>query len=101
MRGVDCNSQQLPNKVDFLILKLSRKNITQKNVETLIRELSTRGFDRIPSMDIRSILAADIALSDKRQTPNDEIDLDRASIGLRVSDYFFADHEKKLAIEKY
>ena len=101
VRGVDCNSQQLPNKVDFLILKLSRKNITQKNVETLIRELSTRGFDRIPSMDIRSILAADIALSDKKQTPNDEIDLDRAAVGLRVSDYFFADYEKKLAIEKY
>lgn len=52
-------------------------------------------------MNIHSILSADIALIDKQQTPNDEIDIDRAAVGLRISDYFFADNEKKLTIEKY
>jgi len=52
-------------------------------------------------MNIRSLLSADIALYDKQQTPNDEIDIDRAAVGLRISDYFFADNEKMLAIQKY
>ncbi len=52
-------------------------------------------------MNICSLLSADIALNDKQQVSNDEIDLDRAAVGLRISDYFFADNDKKLTIEKY
>ncbi len=52
-------------------------------------------------MYIHSLLSADLALYDKHQVPNDEIDIDRAAVGLRISDYFFADNEKKLTIEKY
>lgn len=51
-------------------------------------------------MNIRSSLNADMAVNGKSQTPNDVIDIDRAAIGLRISDYFFADNEKKLAIER-
>ena len=101
IRGVKCDSFELPNKVDSLIFYLTKKKINKKETEKLIQELETHGFDRIPSMNIRSLLSADIALYDKQQVPNDEIDLDRAAIGLRISDYFFTDNDKKLTIEKY
>lgn len=101
VRGVQCGSYMLPNKVDCLIFNLTKKRIDKKNTEKLIHELEVHGFDRIPSINIRSLLSADIALYDKQQTPNDEIDIDRAAVGLRISDYFFADNEKMLAIQKY
>ena len=101
VRGVACGSFVMPHKVDLLIYKLKKKRINKGETEKLIHELETNGFERIPSMNIRSLLSADIALYDKRQVPNDEIDLDRAAVGLRISDYFFADNEKKLTIEKY
>lgn len=99
--GVQCGSFEMPNKIDTIIYKLVKKRINRKDTEKIIRELEIHGFERIPSMNIHSILSADIALIDKQQTPNDEIDIDRAAVGLRISDYFFADNEKKLTIEKY
>ena len=101
VRGVQCGTSYFPHKVDLLIKKLCDNRIDKKMTQNLICELETHGFENIPSMNIRSLLSAEIALSGKRQTPNDEIDLDRAAIGLRISDYFFADNEKKIAIEKY
>lgn len=102
VRGVKCGTSELPHKVDMLIYNLvKKKGITKRETERLIHELETNGFDRIPSMNIRSLLSADIAVYDKQQVPNDEIDLDRAAVGLRISDYFFADNDKKLTIEKY
>ena len=62
-----------------------------------VRDLQKR---RGREMNIRSSLNAEMAINGKKQTPNDEIDIDRAAIGLRISDYFFADNEKKLAIER-
>jgi len=102
VRGVKCGTSELPHKVDMLIYNLvKKKGITKGETKRLIHELETNGFDRIPSMNIRSLLSADIAVYDKQQPPNDEIDLDRAAVGLRISDYFFADNDKKLTIEKY
>ena len=102
VRGVKCGTSELPHKVDMLIYNLvKKKGITKGETERLIHEIETKGFDRIPSMYIRSLLSADIAVCDKQQVPNDEIDLDRAAVGLRISDYFFADNDKKLTIEKY
>ena len=101
VRGVDCGSFVIPHKVDLLIYKLKKKRINKRETEKLIYELKNNGFERIPSMNILSLLSADIALNDKQQVPNDEIDLDRAAVGLRISDYFFADNDKKLTIEKY
>lgn len=101
VRGEQCGSYMVPNKVDWLIFNLTKKRIDKKNTEKLIHELEVHGFDRIPSMNIHSLLSADIALYDKQETPNDEIDIDRAAVGLRISDYFFADNEKMLAIQKY
>ena len=69
-------------------------------IKDLIDELETHGFEKIPSMYIHSLLYADMSVIGKNQTPNDVIDIDRAAIGLRISDYFFADNEKKLAIER-
>ena len=100
VRGVQCGNFNIPNKVDLLLKKLCDKRIDKRLVQKLIRELETRGFEKIPSMNIRSSLNADMAINGKNQTPNDEIDIDRASVGLRISDYFFADNEKKLAIER-
>ena len=45
-------------------------------------------------MNICSLLSADISICNKQQVPNDEIDMDRAAIGLRISDYFFADNDR-------
>lgn len=101
VRGVNCGTFAMPHKVDLLIYNLTKKRINKRETEKLIHELETNGFERIPSMNIRSILSADIALYDKQQVPNDEIDLDRAAVGFRISDYFFADNDKKLTIEKY
>lgn len=101
VRGVKCGSFELPHKVDILIYYLTKKRINRRETKKLIHELEKHGFERIPSMNIRSILSTDIALCDKQQVPNDEIDLDRAAVGLRISDYFFADNDKKLTIEKY
>ena len=102
VRGVKCGTFELPHKVDFLIYYLlKKKKITKEETKRLIHEFENNGFERIPSMNIRSLLSTDIAVCDKQQTPNDEIDLDRAAVGLRISDYFFADNDKKLTIEKY
>lgn len=99
--GVQCGTFEVNNQIDTIIYKLTQKKIDKKSTERLICELETHQFDRIPSLYIHSILNADMALTNKHQTPNDVIDLDRAAVGLRVSDYFFADNEKKLTIEKY
>lgn len=101
VHGVNCGTFEGANKVDFLIYQLTKKRINQRETEKLIHELETNGFDRIPSMNIHSLLSADLAICDKQQVPNDEIDIDRAAVGLRISDFFFADNEKKLTIEKY
>ena len=101
VRGVNCGTFEGTHKVDLLIYKLTKKGINKRETEKLIQELETNGFDRIPSMNIHSLLSADMALYDKQQVPNDEIDIDRAAVGLRISDYFFADNEKKQTIEKY
>lgn len=101
VQGMKCGAFEQPDKVDILIFNLTKKNIDKKETGKLIQELETHGFERIPSMNIRSLLSADIVLYDKQQEPNDEIDLDRAAVGLRISDYFFADNDKKLTIEKY
>lgn len=101
VRGVNCGTFEGANKVDLLIYKLTKKRINKKETEKLIHELEANGFERIPSMNIHSLLSADLAIYDKQQVPNDEIDIDRAAVGLRISDYFFADNEKKLTIEKY
>lgn len=101
VRGVNCGTFEMPHKVDALIYKLTKKRINKRETEKLIHELETNGFERIPSMNIRSLLYADLAIYDKQQVPNDVIDIDRAAVGLRISDFFFADNEKKLTIEKY
>ena len=102
VRGVNCGSFEMPHEVDFLIyILIKKKGITKGETKRLIHEFETKGFERIPSMNICSLLSADIALNDKQQVSNDEIDLDRAAVGLRISDYFFADNDKKLTIEKY
>ena len=101
MRGVNCGTFEGLNKVDMLIFNLTKKRINKRETEKLIQELETNGFERIPSMNIHSLLSADLAIYDKQQVPNDEIDIDRAAVGLRISDYFFADNEKKQTIERY
>lgn len=102
VRGVKCGTLELPHKVDLLLYYLlKKKKITKEETKRLIHEFEKNGFERIPSMNIRSLLSTDIAVYDKQQTPNDEIDLDRAAVGLRISDYFFADNDKKLTVEKY
>lgn len=84
----------------MLLKLLCDKRLDKRLAQKLICELETHGFEKIPSMNIRSSLNADMAVNGKSQTPNDVIDIDRAAIGLRISDYFFADNEKKLAIER-
>lgn len=101
VRRVNCGTFEGFNKVDVLLYNLTKKRINKKETEKLIEEFETNGFNRIPSMNIRSLLSADISICNKQQVPNDEIDMDRAAIGLRISDYFFADNDKKLSIEKY
>lgn len=102
VRGVKCGTLELPHKVDLLLYYLfKKKKITKEETKRLIHEFEKNGFERIPSMNIRSLLSTDIAVYDKQQTPNDEIDLDRAAVGLRISNFFFADNDKKLTIEKY
>ena len=86
--------------MDLLLKLLCDKRLDKRLAQKLICELETHGFEKIPSMNIRSSLNADMAVNGKSQTPNDVIDIDRAAIGLRISDYFFADNEKKLAIER-
>lgn len=100
VRGVQCGKINIPNKVDWLLKLLCDKRLDKRLAQKLICELETHGFEKIPSMNIRSSLNADMAINGKCQTPNDVIDIDRAAIGLRISDYFFADNEKKLAIER-
>jgi len=99
VRGVQCGKFTVPNKVDLLLKLLCDKKLDKRLAQKLIRELETHGFEKIPSMNIRSSLNAEMAINGKNQTPNDVIDIDRAAIGLCISDYFFADNEKKLAIE--
>lgn len=101
VRDVNCGTFEGLNKVDILIFNLTKKRINKRETEKLIQELETNGFERIPSMNIHSLLSADLAIYDKQQVPNDEIDIDRAAVGLRISDYFFADNEKKQTIERY
>lgn len=96
---MQCGKFTVPNKVDLLLKLLCDKKLDKRLAQKLIRELETHGFEKIPSMNIRSSLNAEMAINGKNQTPNDVIDIDRAAIGLCISDYFFADNEKKLAIE--
>lgn len=89
VRGVNCGTFEGAHKVDILIYKLTKKRINKRETEKLIQELETNGFERIPSMYIHSLLSADLALYDKQQVPNDEIDIDRVCRGIAYLRLFF------------
>lgn len=66
-----------------------------------LKEIVTRtGFDRIPSLDIRVILTANLAAEHKKVTVNDQIDIMRLSTGLPPSDLLFTDRQRKFELQQ-
>jgi hypothetical protein len=99
IRGIKFSNVETPDWIDQLIFQLRNKHkITMKEVELLIKELKTNGFDNIPSLDIRSSLSAYIAVLNKKMKSNDQIDILRISTGLPLSDLFFTDKPRKSEI---
>lgn len=62
--------------------------------------ISRTGFDRIPSLDIRTTLIANLAAEHKKETTNDHIDIMRLATGLPPADLVFTDKQRKHELEQ-
>ena len=99
IRPDNYGEHQFPNWIDQLLFQLTYKHkFKEKQFKLLLHEFQKNGFDRIPSLDIKSSLEAYIAVKNKQENTADHIDLMRISSCLFSTDIFFTDKKRKFEI---
>lgn len=90
---------QIPNWIDQLLFQLTNKHkFNEEELKSFLEELKTRGFDRIPTLNIRFLLEAYLAVKNKQENVGDYIDISRISNYLFSTDIFFIDKKRKYEI---
>ncbi|RAU81330.1 hypothetical protein [Pontibacter arcticus] len=101
IRPVSFPSGDIPNWIDSIIYQLTnRHRMTKKELKTLISHLRKFEFTRIPTLDIRTSLSGLIAVNNKNENPNDQIDIGRIATGLALSDILLTDSQRKSEIQE-
>lgn len=96
IRGVHFTSGDVPDWIDEIIYQLiNRHRMTPKEAKLIINEIEHNGFNNIPTLNIRSSLSAIIAVNNKNETVNDQIDIMRIATGLPISNIFLTDKQRK------
>ncbi|MEN8816862.1 MAG: hypothetical protein ABF274_08350 [Nonlabens sp.] len=99
LRGDIIGETQIPNWIDSIIWRLLNVHkFKKKEIELFKNLLNRKGFDVIPTLDIRFSLKALISLYSKNESFGDQIDISRISTGLPISDILFTDKKRKSEI---
>lgn len=101
IRPVHFSSGSVSNWIDSIIYRLVvQHKLKKKEGESLIRLLEAKGFDLIPTLDIRTKLTAFNSVNQKKEIASDHIDIGRIAIGLPISEIFLTDRRRKNEIEQ-
>lgn len=99
-RGVKFNDSQVIDWVDLLLqLLIYKHHLHASEGMALHQHIGVNAFDYIPPLDIRCSLTALIAVENKKESVNDQIDIMRISSGLVSSDLMFTDKQRKYELE--
>ncbi len=94
-RLIELGGFEIPFWADSLchILTTSHR-LSRAEAKKGARILEAEGIDAIPTISIRATLEAMMAITDKRETDNDHLDISRASCALPLSDMVILDRGK-------
>lgn len=96
LRGFRTEFNEIANWEDQLLFQFNNRHKMNPNeLNKIIKELEINGFKNIPTLDIRFSLEAFIALHHKNEISNDQIDINRISTALPISDILFTDKQRK------
>lgn len=99
LRGDNFGDSLISNWIDQLLFQLTNKHkFKEEELKSFLEELKTRGFDRIPTLNIRFLLEAYLAVKNKQENVGDYIDISRISNYLFSTDIFFTDKKRKYEI---
>lgn len=98
-RGVNFANGQVIHWVDLILqILLWQHKITIEECTKLLHLVYNSGFEKIPPLDIRTSLTANLAIEHKKETINDQIDIMRLSSGLPSADLVFTDKQRKFEL---
>ncbi|WP_179414833.1 hypothetical protein HDF19_19720 [Mucilaginibacter sp. E4BP6] len=98
-KGVNFNSGEVIHWADYVMqVLLGHHKLTIWEAVYLKDIIFRTGFDRIPSLDIRVTLTANLAVEQKKENVNDHIDIMRLSTGLPPADLLFTDKQRKFEL---
>ncbi|MGA9212487.1 hypothetical protein [Kaistella sp.] len=96
IRPDNFGEHKVPNWIDQLLYQLTYKHqFKEKEFQSLLKEIATNGFNRIPTLNIKFSLGAYIAIKNKQENSGDHIDVMRISSYLFSTDIFFTDKKRK------
>lgn len=96
IRGDKIGEKEVPNWIDLIIDQLLKKHkFSKPEIEKLIVEFETCGFEYIPTLNIRTTLSAYSSIYSKQEFSNDHVDFMRIATGLPISDILLTDKKRK------
>ena len=98
-KGVKFASGEVIHWADYVMqVLLAHQKMTVWEAVYLKDIIGRTGFDRIPSLDIRVTLTANLAGEHKKENVNDHIDIMRLATGLPPADLLFTDKQRKFEL---
>jgi len=99
IQGVKFEKREVPFWADYIIDILIKKHKmnTLEGIK-LLTKLNKEGFSGISTLEVRSTLVGYMAVLQKKQTANDEIDLGRIASAMQLSDCMVIDGARKSEI---
>lgn len=87
-------------KEERIAYLLCLKHFTCYDFMSIANDIINFGFEHIPSLNIYYKMKFYFSLENIEEKANDDIDIERISSGLYLSDIMFVDYKQKIAIEK-
>lgn len=87
-------------KEERIAYLLCLKRFTCSDFMSIVNDINKFGFEHIPSLDIYYKMKFYFSLENLEEKANDDIDIERISSGLYLSDIMFVDYKQKIAVKK-
>jgi len=101
IRGVKFETREVAHWIDYTLDVLLKKNkIKTAEAKKLLSNLKKNGFDYISPFDVRYNLQSYLAVQHKKQTVNDEIDIQRIAAAIQLADIMLVDRQRKFELEE-
>lgn len=101
IRGVKFVNREVSNWIDYTLDVLMKKNkMKTAEAKKLLRRLKDYGFSHISTLNTRYTLESYLAVHHKKQTANDEIDIQRIAAAIQISDIMLVDRARKFELEE-